>query len=1628
MAPFTVDPGHSQDHVRAALRRDARLLDELGLPLSGLESWSLQADGLHVRFEPAPGIPLRDYIASHPSVAERVLAAVRIIENMLEAHNAGLRHGFLDADCLSLDEGVIWISRFGLGDVLEGTPDHLRTGELLIELLATPVDSDDDVARERHRQMFELALELRSAPGTADEAWAAAAAALEDVESLDLDTLHPESNAPRGGGNLIQERYSILEVVGYGAMGVVYKAWDMSLDRVVALKVMQAQGWSKRHHRTRFLNEAVVVARLHHPGIVPVYDARVEADEAWIAMAYVRGSTLRARIDDGGPMHWRQAITLAAELSRALHHAHCAGVVHRDVKPANILLDEDESPLLTDFGVALVAHEEEARLTKTGQILGTPAYMAPEQAAGLLDQVGPAADIYAVGAVLYQLLCGQTPHEATTSAQWLQSVRENVPMPIRTRAPHIPEDVALVCHKALAFSASDRYASALSLAEDAERCLRGEPVHATRPSLTRKLRWWARRSRKTLVAVGFGAALTVAAWQAWDSWGWIEERSLAQEREAQAEMWLSQAATHAADLRDRGDRTRASETFLEATRHADVQGTRALTVAWQQQGKQALELGDDDRAMSSFAESFALATHTDDQVRALCGLARVLSGRGDSLSLARLLHRIEQLEVPTSLEREVASLKLELALTRRNLHAAERQARSMGNTTLLPALRQLQRAHRGPSFSDTFYVRKSLPPRYDVNGDGVDDILLLDQWRSLTDPDLPIVGQTPGVHYPGKRIDVFHDGEPKLLIPQGDHQELHRLDGDRLSISPEVIPVPNMDTFTSADLDGDGQHELYLQRQWEFLRARPQEDGWAVDEPHPPTNRIQSIADSIVSLPDFSPPRIAVAMRGWRAYDLRLFEQRGDELTLIHRRKLGSLTALATFRAEPDAPLQLIVTRSHEQDNRMVFPPSSPHGLPAGVYLVDAADLGTVHPIAPLPTQVWVTDVRSLDVDGDGRNDIAVTHMDVHALTPVLTILHQREPGVFHAIPLPRLHLLAVHDIDGDGDDELVVREKKDNTIWTLGMGDSKLPVLHEDAKPRPRSPESNLLQEAWSRADALADLGETERAIRALETLAEVASAPAEKTESLHRAARIAEAGALHSWAASLYEQASEQAPADERLLDAARCLHAAGNVSEELRVLRTWRDRTGLASQTPRIETLEALEASTHTWSFTEPLDAPWRVGLPYGTRRDLRGGLQFHATAGAGTLMSMPLEWNGGPLVIESVIAVQRLEWSSSLAIRVENEDRTASWQAQISGSGGGTLLRPTINVRSSGGGWHERALEPLAEADSPQSFQLRVELQMGSRDILLTLQDRPIRMVNSGGEAPTPGRYTLSLLGGADEDCNGSVIGTIQQITVRGDIEVVTEEEDRLDIASRQLVNGQFDAALSTLEPLRSTRALAMRYAALHMAGRWRRARPLLDRLLARPDWATTEGRPLLNWLLREDPEHVMQQLVDAVGDDAYRMFHEVWGGAMTISLPDPSTDTVLTNALRGLDAADAAAPRPLDLAKTMIRLLVHRGDAYRRLDRSSAARFAHEGAMEWLQHHCPSEAEDCPRLGTMVRLALALTLETSGAHDEAVAAVRAAFDQAHAPEILADRLRAQTLAPALLDDPNVAALLERYGGA
>jgi serine/threonine protein kinase len=301
--------------------------------------------------------------------------------------------------------------------------------------------------------------------------------------------------------------YEILGVLGRGAMGIVYKARQRGLKRLAALKMILTGDHAGEQELLRFRGEAESVAHLQHPNIVQIYEVGEDDGRPFFSLEFVDGSSLDKKVR-GTPFPPKEAAVLVQKLAVAMQYAHEHGIIHRDLKPANVLLTQDGTPKIGDFGLAKQV-EEDSGQTTPGTVLGTPSYMAPEQAEGKLEEVGPLSDLYSLGAILYELLTGRPPFKGSSIFDTLEQVRTMEPVPPMEFQPGVPRDLETICLKCLQKDAAKRYASDQALAEDLGRFLAGEPILARPVGPTERLWRWCKRNPRVATLITTVALLFI---------------------------------------------------------------------------------------------------------------------------------------------------------------------------------------------------------------------------------------------------------------------------------------------------------------------------------------------------------------------------------------------------------------------------------------------------------------------------------------------------------------------------------------------------------------------------------------------------------------------------------------------------------------------------------------------------------------------------------------------------------------------------------------------------------------------------------------------------------------------------------------------------------------------------------------------------------------------------------------------------------------------------------------------------------------------------------------------------------------------------------------------------------------
>ena len=472
-------------------------------------------------------------------------------------------------------------------------------------------------------------------------------------------------------------RYELRGELGRGGVGVVYAAWDTELRRELALKVLLAGGFASAQARQRFVGEARAAAGLHHVHIVRIFDMGEVEEQPWFAMERVFGPSLEEVIDSGGPLPLEEAVRIGAAVSSAVAHAHAAGVVHRDLKPGNVLLDGDGHPRIADFGLAR-SLTDTRHLTATAQILGTPSYMPPEvaRAEPKIDWIR--ADVYGLGAVLYAAITGRPPVDGLSMNQRLQAAASGQRAPLRKLRPEVPLALDAVVSKAMDPEVGRRYPDAAALADDLRLFLAGEPVHARPETALERGRRWGRRHAPRL-ALGLLVATTLGAALAWAP---VKQALELRQREASAaRAWEGLQATLGTP---KGEAL--LDEFLESLAY---RGTTAVAQAWLRRGDDlALRpdpVGEFGEGSTEHVDAWAraLTESPDPSVRAqaLLRMAHAARDRLRVWDLRVLLDALAELPAGIVSDEDIINLELEYALAsgdRRRAVEPWDEARAMG--------------------------------------------------------------------------------------------------------------------------------------------------------------------------------------------------------------------------------------------------------------------------------------------------------------------------------------------------------------------------------------------------------------------------------------------------------------------------------------------------------------------------------------------------------------------------------------------------------------------------------------------------------------------------------------------------------------------------------------------------------------------------------------------------------------------------------------------------------------------------------------------------------------------------------------------------------------------------------------
>ena len=1425
-------------------------------------------------------------------------------------------------------------------------------------------------------------------------------------------------------------RFVVTGRVGAGAMGVVYAAYDPQLGRRVAVKLL-AGDWRGPDEawQGRLLREAQALAKLSHPNVVQVHEVGEHAGGVFLAMEYVPGVSLQTWLIRQ-KRSWSEIVAVFAEAGRGLAAAHAAGLVHRDVKPENLLVGDDGRVRVVDFGLARLEGEPEAEegpaaslasaalasptRTAPGALVGTPAYMSPEQFRG--QPADALSDQFSLCVALYEALFGERPFVGSTAREVSRSVLSGE-IAARRDATRVPGWLLRAVLRGLRGDRSARWPDVQALVDELSR---------DRSSRLRLARWTG--------AVLLGAGAVIAA----TSWAVDAQTRRGRERaEASAAAHLTAASANIDSLLAEGRTAQAAavlEAFLAVPEH---RGTQAVARALHEWGGRMKARGDRGAARISFARAYSAAADAETEAAVLGELAALFRDEWAWDALVSLC--VVAGPAPSGHPRELACAEARLA--RRDLGGPfPGELAELGS--ILSSWSSGIRTDRSADVGGV--IAGSDPPQLFTyhRGSGRLEFVRSDpsltQVRSLTQPRL--------ADRPGLGPVVLSPGSAPLALTWSAAQRRVAAVGEAGESLSFVADEPL--AAAPADLDGDGARELYVGTGpfgRELLALHTAGGTWRVEHPHAGTDATNSDINALVAadLDGDGRDELAVAAGPWRAFDVRVLRpEPGAGLGLVARRKLGNVAALATLRLGDERVL--VAAKTDAYPSRLAFPAGPAAGAPAGLYLLRlrGRELETVGLLAA-PARAGAPrphDFSRLlvgDIDADGRDDLVATALDPESGPLITCLFRQLDGGRFARATLGGLEPIALTNVDDDAALELVARGvgPGEGQLWLLGAGAERPTAPGAPARsPLPSLPSSQapplaavsslsdpILIRSWQRAEQLAALGLHAEAARSVDDLSRFSAEPQAHAHVLRRAAELYEAAGEFLAAAERFEGAAEElgTPALE---GAARCYEQADRFADALRIDRLLELRSDL----PRAEALRVRNRAQQLAEIVDgvpraellleaALQQSWLFDDPLAVRRELSSrGLNIEAFAGRGPIVRAPVEWSSSTLGFSIELDLRRAEWGSGLLVGLRlpgSPSPVAAVGLEVLG-GGGVYRRRLVCHTPGGREPHVLVEEPGDDTERPAQLRLELDVFPGLDLVTCSARVGPdaaprTRRFQLGGDAPlAPGRYELVVLPRGFAAPSGLWSSAeLRSVELRGASLVGGLDEGPRARAARLLIQGDFEATLAEpgLAPL-------WRAFALSELGRW----PDASEELRRVSVDDPEVRADLATLLRTRGPTIAPILRAALGRRYLRLAWEAIEAAVTQHPDDRLIGRVLTTAFAELDEVE---PHPDPRERPILaRLLLERGRAWARLGQPERARRDLERAA-LLRGPTPDglALED-------IEVELAALALAGGALAEARGLARRALEAARARELVADRLRADPRFAALARDPDWLALL------
>lgn len=1449
-------------------------------------------------------------------------------------------------------------------------------------------------------------------------------------------------------------RYIVLQEIGAGATSVVYKAADPELDRQVAIKVLHVHprpGSMGSGSQTRLLNEAKALAQLSHPNVITVHDVGAIGEQIFIAMELVEGQTLRKWLAEQ-QRHVTDIISVFAAAGRGLYAAHEAGLIHGDFKPANVIVGRDDRIRVLDFGLARRAASASIPDPDNGVLVGTPAYMAPEQYAE--QSICERSDQFSFCVALYEALYANRPFAGTSVAELRTSVLEG-----RVREPpqsrRVPTSLRRALMRGLSSKPEDRFPSMCSLLAEIER----------KPLTVRIARMLAPVAvTLTILAISAGA------WFAWRQHRAAEE-TRARESAAATRLLFTNARIET--LLAKGDQKAADEEFLAFVHEARNRNTQALTRAWLDRAQRMKEAGRFDRELAAYATAYTTAVGDRQQGNTLLQLAWAFHQRRAWNALDTVLASLADHPADAIDPDELLELRWATALARRDLPGALAVWEDTRSSTLdesrlgidaAPAIAALSSAKRTRYPKDWVFL-------LDVDGDGTNELLFRDYvgkrftatrahhtlpllWTqtmpsSDADSRLEFVWQLP--MQPGQAPYVLS----RERSPNADRLALLRLQPHGL----EAIKRWNVSHVMSAavgDFDGDGHREAVIgtgpyTRTLYQLQLTAGGD-WSL---LPTTGGVANARSDVSHLLTADLDRdgrteLVAALGPWHAYDLRVLGRAPDdgEFEVLARRKLGSLGALALLpSATGDYPLVATI-KGNAYPNRRVFPEHALTGEPCGLYLFrwhggDLIQTGfTAVPDATASSHgLELTHLTVADVDGDGIADLLANATDTR---PGVMLYRQRPNGTFTAVFVGGITVVAAVDLDGDPADELIVEVVGDDRFWLLGVGTDELPALAmeggTDALPVPAVvAEDSTLARVWSRTEDLIGMSLTTQAAELFEHLGTTgAEGAASKHRAWYRAAQLWEHAGDHGRAALAYERSAEMEELAVPGLQAAqRNFMRADQYRQALQVTRALLARSDLpadarTANTRQAEWLGSLECHDElVISFDEPLADYWQIDQPVSVRRDIRARtLAVDAFSGQGQLASVAVQRTEGRIALHVEMDVERTEWASRLDIALRAQaDQREGIAVAVAGGGGGGVYHRTLGCpiyMSSDQGFdmaddYSSVQQPMSSPETRISIHASVQFIPGPNHILCTVTDGQGQELHHSRIAltePLPdGEYELTI---ADRSKYSNVDAFwlrahIRRMVISGFRLTPPAAQSELLLGHRMLADDRvtaakkaYDAAVAVGHRNRADHQFGT-ILALANLGRYRQAGERVRRAMGAREDIRDRVQRYLSYALRSRAHTFGPLLRESLGPRYFALFEQSWGGATYQHMDDPLVVRALTTGLFGLHELSGEQLGIHGVHKKFV-LLDGRGGAWRRLGRYSAARqdLLHALKLSTALLDGTAAVDDNDALGIAGRLQriyrqLAILEASLGNRELALQHARSSLRAAHDSEIALDQL-------------------------